>query len=1114
MKRSAFLLALVAIALVVWGAFRLRFDADALNLLPSELPVVRGLQWHQKYFAGSQELLITLEGNDPDRLAGNAREIVKRLGARPDLVRAIHAFPPWIEHPADAAENLAWLWLQQPPSEFSGLVGKLAPGAVEQRLVETRELLATALDPSALARSSYDPLGLSQLPGTGPPPGAGMDDGVGTFQNADGTFRLIHVEPAADRFDYRAAAAWLAEVRREVNSISNPPAVAFTGGPVFLAEIASGMERDLINSVLTTIAVISVLFWLAHRSLRPLLGLVAALVITLAGTLALGGLVFGTLNVISAGFAAVLLGLVVDYGLVGYQEARAHPELSLEAIRRRAGPGIAWSAVTTAGTFALLRWAGLPGLAQLGTLTALGLLLGAVVMVFGFLPFATRGIRRTAGSAVPPPTVVSVQRQRRWGLGLTAILLLLVFTVLIKRGWPKTTGDTTPLRPRQSQAYSAMEELQARLGRTNDPLWLLVSGTTAEEVADSLATTDAVLAKALAQGEVASYALPRTFWPRPNFARTNLALAAGLVGDLTRFRTAVLHAGFTPQSMQLNESIFAAWRQWSGPPGAVPLWPTNSTSHWIRRQFAAQDRDGHWLALGFVDPGTKSFSPTSLPPGVLVSGWDQLGSALLQRVSGRVRWLTGLIVLFIASSLLLAFRRWVEVVIGMAALVMAIALLLAVMSALGTTWNLLSLVAIPLILGSSVDSTIHVQLALRRGVDWNGLYRTTGRALVLCAGANVAGFGSLAWSNNAGLASLDLVCAGGVLCVLLVALGLMPSWWWSLAGPLPRDQEDRAHNVTQVDPLSGKLPISNRPSFLYTGPLWKLGSRLICLLPRSLAMRLARFCAWIYCQLNPARVRTVEVNLRPLVEGSAVSTKIWGRRNFSQFAMKLVDLWRFEAGEKVSEMVKPGFGWEHFHSAKESGRGILLVTPHLGNWEFGAVLLREMGIRPLVLTAVEPGVGFTELRAQARARQEIDTLVVGTNPFAFVEVIRRLQDGGVVAVLLDRPAAATAVTVELCGRPFSVSVAAAELARASGCVVLPTYIVREGSEYRAYLLPPIAYEQSQLTQKGTRVALTGQIVRAFEPILRQYPDQWFHFVPVWPEAVTNQSDPGAQPPLR
>lgn len=1114
MKRGGIWLVLAGFALAAWGGIRLRFDADALNLLPGDLPVVRGLQWQQQHFAGSRELLITLSGTDSDALAANAREIVERLRARPDLVRAAQAFPPWIEAPADAAENLAWLWLQQAPGEFLTLVQRFAADALDRRLGQTQETLATAIDPSALTRASYDPLNLSQLPGSRPPPGAGMDDGVGTFQNVDGTFRLVHVEPAVESLDYRGTSRWLTEVRREVQSISNPPALAFTGGPVFLAEIAVGMERDLRNSVLTTIAAIGVLFWLAHRSLRPLLGLVAALAVTLLGTLAFGGLVFGTINVISAGFAAVLLGLVVDYGLVGYQEARAHPELSLAAIRRRSGPGIAWSAVTTAGTFVLLRWAGLPGLAQLGTLTAFGLLFGAVVMVFGFLPWAVRGIKNAHYDPIPAAAInlAGIRRHARWGLLVTGVLFFAALGVVIQRGWPAATGDTTPLRPRQSEAYSAMEEVRSRLGRTNDPLWLLCSGVSPDAVALTLASADLVLSNALVRGELASYSLPLDFWPRPDHVRTNLAAAALLSGASERFRSVALAAGFTRESLGFDEAILAKWSRWAADPSRVPLWPTNSTATWLRRQFAAQTATGEWMVLGLVDPGKRPFSPGALPPEVVVSGWELLGPALLERVSGRVRWLTGVILVVIAASLWLAFRRWTEVGLGLAALVTALGLLLAVMSAMGATWNLLSLVAIPLLLGSSVDSTIHVQLALRRGGGWTALWRSTGRALVLCAGANIAGFGSLAWSNNAGLASLDLVCAGGVFLVLLVALGLLPTWWWagvgqvkvsssSVAQPPRADELGRPIETAVADAQAG------RPSSFYTKGAWWLGSRLIRWLPRASAMRLARVVALGYCRLNPGRTRTVRENLEPLTGNSAAALAVAVRRNFSQFAMKVVDLWRFEAGADVSGLVRPGSGWEHFRAAEAGGGGILLVTLHLGNWEFGAILLRENGLRPLVLTAPEPGSGFTELRAAGRARQQIDTLVVGSDPFAFVEVIRRLQGGGVVAVLMDRPGTATAVTVELLGRPFAASSAAVELARASGCVLLPTYVVQEGDGYCAHLLPPIQYNRHELNQRGARADLTKEILRAFEPVLRQYPDQWFHFVPVWQRAIQEEPEP-------
>jgi KDO2-lipid IV(A) lauroyltransferase len=174
--------------------------------------------------------------------------------------------------------------------------------------------------------------------------------------------------------------------------------------------------------------------------------------------------------------------------------------------------------------------------------------------------------------------------------------------------------------------------------------------------------------------------------------------------------------------------------------------------------------------------------------------------------------------------------------------------------------------------------------------------------------------------------------------------------------------------------------------------------------------------------------------------------------------------------------VETAGGWEAFHAAISSGRGVLLVTVHLGNWEAGSTVLTRFGVRPLVLTAPEPGGQLTGMRAQARARLGVDTLVVGADPFAFVGVIQRLQAGGVVALLVDRPPAGHGVEVEFLG-----------------------FVVRDGECYRAHALPIVEYERRALGSREDRVALTGRVLREFEPIVRRHPDQWFHFVPVWPE---------------
>jgi len=129
------------------------------------------------------------------------------------------------------------------------------------------------------------------------------------------------------------------QTARHRAAISDEVAIGFTGGPAFVAEIAGGMEHDITTSVGLTSVIMpccSGCFtgnccrcsgcWFAgfdfgkHASTR--------------------GIAFWSVNVVSLGFAGILLGLAVDYGVVHYQEAMASPNAIIPEIRRAIGPSI------------------------------------------------------------------------------------------------------------------------------------------------------------------------------------------------------------------------------------------------------------------------------------------------------------------------------------------------------------------------------------------------------------------------------------------------------------------------------------------------------------------------------------------------------------------------------------------------------------------------------------------------------------------------------------------------------------------------------------------------------------------------------------------------------
>jgi lauroyl/myristoyl acyltransferase len=452
-------------------------------------------------------------------------------------------------------------------------------------------------------------------------------------------------------------------------------------------------------------------------------------------------------------------------------------------------------------------------------------------------------------------------------------------------------------------------------------------------------------------------------------------------------------------------------------------------------------------------------------------------------------------VLLVLASLWFAFRRATEILLGIAVLLLSGVCLLATMALTGWSWNLLNLMALPLMLGTGVDYCIFMQLALRRhGGDLVLVRRSIGRALLLCGGTAVAGFGSLACSSNPGMASLGKVCAVGIGANMLISVFLLPAWW---AGMSSRFKVQGSTSEAQSSRSTLHAP--QPPSSFYRAGLWRLGLGVVRVLPAAFVKGFCVLVAEVYYLVQRRRRRVVVENFLPVFGGDRLAAEKAAHRLHRKFALKLVDLWRAESGVPVRNWLVNEPELEIIHAARRRGRGVLFITLHLGNWEHGGLLLTQLGIPLTVLTLAEPDDGLTDLRIELRKRCGVGTLVIGQDSFAFVEVIKQLQAGAALAISLDRPPAHGAVPVEFFGRTFEAPVAAAELARASGCALIGVTLVRRPAGYAVKVLPEFNYDRKALGNREARRELTWQILRAFEPQIRQDVDQWYQFVPIWPK---------------
>jgi len=796
--------------LVCLGQWRLRFDVDVLNLLPPDQPSVQGLKLYQEHFANARELIITLRAPDAERAERLAGALALRLRQATNLVAGVAWQPPWLDAPGQLAELLACLWLNQPAESFGALTNRLAAGGLQAVLAETKEALATSLSPLDITRRAFDPFDLLNLPALTNVSGLSLEQGQNMFASSEGSYRLLFVQARPELASYRSCASWLQSIQATVGGLRLHQAdwqgvvIRYTGRPAFVTEIAASMRHDLSGSVAGTAAIIALLFWLSHRRWLPMFWLLALLALILAATLALGGLVLGAINVVSMGFAAVLLGLAVDYAVVHYQEAVAHPQMSVPEVRRAIAPSILWAAITTISAFLVLNLGGLPGLAQLGTLVAIGVALAALVMVMVFLPplFPDRRKPAPASSGpswwsyfIPPrePSTrglaPAAQLYGRAALWLTGLLLLVAGAVLCFHR-PGLDRSGNALRFTHGQAERALEEMTAEMAIPQDALWVIVPGPGEPEVYQRLCQAEALLERAASNRVISHYLLPTALWPRAERQAANRATAALLGRQGPLLRQAALREGFTTNALLLTEELVRTWARAGASAGVV--WPTNQVSQWLLKRFVARATN-EWLVMGLVYPATNQVPAASLgdlssrlsESGVLLTGWGLLATTTLKGVQARLWQVVTPMVVLVLVSLWLAFGRPTEVLLGLGVLLLSGLCLLATMAVAGWSWNLLNLMALPLMLGTGVDYTIFMQLALRRHRGDLGLVRRSiGRALLLCGGTAIAGFGSLAWSGYAGMASLGKVCAAGIGANMLISVFLLPAWWCcACAGP-------------------------------------------------------------------------------------------------------------------------------------------------------------------------------------------------------------------------------------------------------------------------------------------------------------------------------------------
>ena len=777
------LILVAAILFASFGLTRLRFDTDILSMLPAELPEVKGLKAFHEAFSRNDELILVIQGSEHDAgtLAGAAESLGKQLEAA-GLAKHARWKPRWNEEPQGIAELLAYLWLNGDPAVTAAQANRLAPANSAATIKDSLAKVATSMEGIDMVMLAHDPFGFLNHPAVTTLMNSSGQGGE-AFESEDGRTHLLFVDSPAPIQGYREADAWLKKLRTAVAAWQKNEAtglqVRLTGEPAFSSEIGVAMENDLSGSIGITLGLIGILFWWMQRRFSLLLGLTGILILVFAVALGIAGWLYGELSIMALSSIEILIGLAVDYGLVICQEAKlaGHDRKQLLAA---SGKPVLFGALTTTVVFLALNLGGLPGMAQLGSIVAIGLSAAAVLMLVIYLPFVAKfGVDRQ-----PARGSGKILPRGKMSWAITGSLSLAAVIILLIHGLPGAEFSSSIMRPRNSEAMETFEQVQQAFpAYSSKSLGLVVEAKTDAEMHQRLTEARQRIAAAQASGSIHQAALPDGWWPDAARQTTNRQALAALAADRARLLREADAAGFAEEGLALGSSVLEAMDRQTANPNLV--YPQSAAALEVMRLFLSRKPGGGGYVLGSVEPAA-GVEPAGADyekframtgGGIWLSGWNLFKPAIAKLVrEDMTRMLVPMFILLVGMMIAI-FRRVSDVVLALFAMVISTLLLLAIMSLTGLKWNFVNLMATPLLLGTGIDYAIHVTLSLRRtGGDFKDLWQGTGKALLFCGASNVIGFGSLVFSSSDALVSLGNVSVIGILLSMGISIFLLPGW--------------------------------------------------------------------------------------------------------------------------------------------------------------------------------------------------------------------------------------------------------------------------------------------------------------------------------------------------
>lgn len=422
---------LLAILSIVYTTQKLEFLTGRDDLMPKHAPFQQDYQAYRAAFGDQEEIAVVVEGADPALVSRFSDALYARLMQEKRQFLEV-LYPGGM--PYFRQNGLLFMPLEQLQAmeHTLAMAGPVLQAIAADPSIQTMFTSLTSQIDDYLLHPASDKLqrlnfmlgildkGFSGFDGKNSAISmdaflSGSSDGKPSMLENAGRQQVLAIRPLKEADSFVPAEQAIKKVRQELAILKQKPefkgiTAGITGVPVLeYEEMATSMSDMKIASVLSLVLTV-VLLLFAFRGLKNTIAAMTALLLAIAMAFGLATLLVGHLNILSMAFAVMLLGLGVEYGI---QVVLRHQELLLQQRFDQALAGalasnlkpVFWAFSTTALAFLTFLLTDFRGIAELGLIAAMGVLV-CFLATFTVLPAMLVLLhRKQAGQhSTTPPT--------------------------------------------------------------------------------------------------------------------------------------------------------------------------------------------------------------------------------------------------------------------------------------------------------------------------------------------------------------------------------------------------------------------------------------------------------------------------------------------------------------------------------------------------------------------------------------------------------------------------------------------------------------------------------------------------------------------------------------